>query len=107
MLEEMDGKLGDNHPGELRRESGDAKAKRIIGEELARLGWSQSDLARRPKSDPAKLALGARLRNETTLSIREIAARLELGKPKGAKSNLHKWMRQNTTHDLAQQRLGI
>jgi hypothetical protein len=29
---------------------------------------------------------------ETSLSIKEIAARLNLGKPKGAKSNLHKDM---------------
>ena len=91
----------------MRRESGQGKAQRIISEELARLGWSQSDLARRRKSDPAKLALAARLRNETTLSIREIAARLELGKPKGAKSNLHKWMRANASCDPAQTALGI
>ncbi len=46
----------------------------------------------RAKSDPLKLALAARLRRETTLSIKQIADRLSLGKPKGAKSNLHKWM---------------
>ena len=34
-------------------------------------------------------ALAARLRRETTLSIKQIAERLTLGKPKGAKSNLH------------------
>ena len=107
MLEQMEGKLGDNHPGQLRRESGEAKAQRIIVEELARLGWSQADLARRRKSDPAKLALAARLRNETTLSIREIATRVHLGKPKGAKSNLHKWMRGNASHDSAPQTMGI
>jgi len=50
------------------------------------------DLIGRPKSDPLKLVLAARLRRETTLSIKEIAGRLSLGKPKGAKSNLHKWM---------------
>jgi REP element-mobilizing transposase RayT len=107
MLGQMEGKLGDNHPGELRRESGQAKAQRIIAEELAKLGWSPADLARRRKSDPAKLALAARLRNETTLSIREIAARLVLGKPKGAKSNLHKWMRGNASRHPAQKTLGI
>ncbi len=45
------------------------------------------------KSDPMKLALAARLRRETTLSIKQIAGRLNLGKPKGAKSNLHKGMK--------------
>ena len=34
--------------------------------------------------------IAARLRQETTLSIKQIAERLHLGKPKGAKTNLHK-----------------
>ncbi len=93
MLDQVAGKLGDNHPGELRRESGEARAQRIISEELARLGWSEADLSLRRKSDPAKLALAARLRSDTTLTIRAIASRLKLGKPQGARSNLHKWMR--------------
>ena len=64
----------------------------VIANELVRLSWTGEDLIRRPKSDPMKLALAARLRRETTLSIKQIAGRLNLGKPKGAKSNLHKWM---------------
>jgi putative transposase len=107
MLEQMDGLLGDNHPGKLRWESSEAKAQRIVKAELARLGWSQADLVRRPKCDPVKLALAARLRNETTLSIKEIAGRLYLGKPKGAKSNLHKWRRGNAPDYAAQPTLGI
>jgi hypothetical protein len=39
-----------------------------------------------------KLALPARLRQETTLSVKHIAARLHLGQPKGARTNLHKFM---------------
>ncbi len=107
MLEQMEGKLGDNHPGQLRRESSEAKAQRIIAQELDRLGWSQGDLALRRKSDPVKLALAARLRKETTLSIKEIATRLHLGKAKGAKTNLHKWMRGNTPQDAIPGTLGI
>ena len=107
LLEQMESKLGDNHPGELRRESSQAKADRIIAAELVRLGWSEQDLALHRKSDPAKLALAARLRKETTLSIKEIAARLYLGKSKGAKTNLHKWMHANAPEDSAQRTLGI
>jgi hypothetical protein len=47
--------------------------------------------------DPAKLALAVRLRQEMTLSVKEIAERLHLGKPKGARTRLHKFM--NGTHD--------
>jgi putative transposase len=89
-LEQMEGRLGDNHPGEIRRETAEAKAERLIAEELSRLGWGQEDLVTHAKSDPRKLAIAARLRQETTLSIKQIAERLQLGKPKGAKSNLQK-----------------
>jgi len=67
------GKVGENHPGQTRLETAGAKADRIVAEELARLQWTQSDLTKRPKSHPAKLALAARLRQETTLSVKEIA----------------------------------
>ena len=36
MLERMQGKLGEQHAGDLRRESAAARAERIIAEELAR-----------------------------------------------------------------------
>ena len=39
MLELMEGKLGENHSGELHRETAEQKANRIICEELSRLGW--------------------------------------------------------------------
>ena len=85
----MEGRLGDNHPGEIRRETAQAKAERLIAEELSRLGWAGGP-GYPSKSDPRKLAIAARLRQETTLSIKQIAERLQLGKPKGAKSNLQK-----------------
>jgi len=59
---------------------------------LARLGWSETDLASRRKSDPAKLALAARLRQETTLTIKALAARVHLGTSKSANARLHNWM---------------
>ncbi len=91
-LERMEGKVGENHPGQTRLETAAAKADRIVAQELARLQWSSDDLVIRQRSHPAKLALAARLRQETTLSIKEIAQRLHLGKPKGARTNLHKFL---------------
>ena len=38
MLEKMEDKLGEHHSGELRLESAEAKAERIVAEELKRLG---------------------------------------------------------------------
>jgi REP element-mobilizing transposase RayT len=93
MLQRMDGRLGENHSGEQRQESADARAGRILAEELKRLGWKATELARRRKSDPDKLAIAARLRRETTLTIKSIAVRVQLGTSKGANSNLHSWMK--------------
>ena len=49
-------------------------------------------MAARAKSDPAKLAMAARLRKETTLSIKSIAARVHLGTSKSANARLHQFM---------------
>ncbi len=73
--------------------------------EIALVGWTQEDLATHPKSDPGKLAIAARLRRETTLSIKAIAARVQLGASKGANSNLHRWMRANARENPAQGQL--
>jgi hypothetical protein len=88
MLELREGKLGENHSGELHRETAEQRANRIIAEELARRGWQESELATRRRNDPGKLAIAARLRSETTLPIKWIAARVQIGTAKGAKSVL-------------------
>jgi hypothetical protein len=64
------------------------RANHNIAEELARRGWQESELATRRRSDPGKLASAARLRSETTLPIKWIAARVQIGTAKGAKSVL-------------------
>jgi hypothetical protein len=88
MLRLMKGKLGESHSGELHRETAEQRANRTIAEELARRGWQESGLATRRRSDPDKLAIAARLRSETTLPIKWIAARVQIGTAKGAKSVL-------------------
>jgi hypothetical protein len=90
-LEIMAEQLGEHHAGDLKRESADAKAERIIAEELRRLRWSSADLTLRLKSDPAKLQIAARLRAETTLPIHWIAKRLHLGIWKSANDRIHAW----------------
>ncbi|HEY5915711.1 MAG TPA: hypothetical protein VJA21_34425 [Verrucomicrobiae bacterium] len=87
-LELMEGRLGKNHCGELRRETADAKAQRIISEELSRLGWTAQDIAVHRKSHPEKLAIAARLRKETTLSVKSSAGLLHLGAGNSARVRL-------------------
>ena len=107
MLEQMEGKLGEHHSGELHRESAEARAERIMAEELGRLGWKPAELARRRKTDPRKLAIAARLREQTTLPLKEIAARVHLGTSKSANARLHHWMRQPESTGSAQVQLPI
>lgn len=93
LLEQMESKIGDHHSGELRRESAEAKAHRIIAEELRRLGLKENELIGLRKSDPAKLAIAARVRKETTLSLKYIAQQVHLGTSKSANARLHEWMK--------------
>ena len=65
----MGERLGAEHYGEERTETAEARAERIIAEELRRRRWSETELRTRPKGDGGKVALAARLRAETTLTV--------------------------------------
>jgi hypothetical protein len=107
MLHRIEGSLGGHHSGQLHRQVADAKAERIIAGELGRCGWSEQDLLTRRKNDPAKLEIGARLRRETTLPLKAIAARVHLGTSKSANTKLHNHMRGSPVPDSAQPQLAI
>src|SRR6266478_6190003 len=89
LLEQMEGKLGEHHSGRLRHESAEAKGERIIVEELKRFKWKEADLKEAPKTHPEKLAMAGRLRRETTLTIRQIAQRLQMGSWKSLNNKLY------------------
>jgi len=55
------------------------RRERIIAEELKRGRWQEADLKTRPKGDPVKVVLAARLRVETTMTVSWIAERLVMG----------------------------
>ena len=63
-------RLGENHSGQLHLETAEQKPNRIIAQELARLSWTEKDLASRVKNDLNKLAIAVRVRKETTLTIK-------------------------------------
>ncbi|MGA2866321.1 MAG: hypothetical protein ABSF95_17750 [Verrucomicrobiota bacterium] len=85
---------GAHHSGRLRHESADAKAGRLIAQELQRLNRKEPDLKEHPKSRPLKLAMAARLRRKTALAIRQIAQRLHMGSWKSL--NRKPYLRNNT-----------
>ncbi|MGB7749624.1 MAG: hypothetical protein WBN75_20310 [Verrucomicrobiia bacterium] len=79
LLEQMSEKAGESHYGEELRESAEAKAERIVAEEMKRLGWNGEELKRRRKGDHGKARLARRLRRETMVSMWWIAERLRMG----------------------------
>ena len=79
LLEQMGEKLGAEHYGEERRESEEQKAEGIVAGELKRRGWKEEELGLRRKGDKVKVALARRLREETTMTLKWIAERLQMG----------------------------
>ncbi len=94
LLEQLSQRVGKHHFGEEIREAVEAKAVRIVAEELKRLRWHEEDLATRRKGDPAKLALAQRLRSETTVSLQWIADHLCMG-AKTYLAHLLYWQKRN------------
>jgi len=79
LLAQMSERLGAEHYGEERAETAEALAEQIIAAELKRRRWQEDELKKRPKGDAAKVALAARLRAGTTMTVGWIAERLEMG----------------------------
>jgi hypothetical protein len=97
LLAQAEGKFGANHYAGQRQESSEEKARRIVAEELRRLGWKQGELEKRLKADPAKVRIARRLRGETTVTLQWIADRLRMGKWTYVSNNLSKASRQRAT----------
>ena len=62
-------RMGAEHYGEERAETAKALPELIIAEELKRGQWQEADLKTWPKGDAMKVALAARLRAETTMTV--------------------------------------
>jgi REP element-mobilizing transposase RayT len=72
-------RVGRSHYGAERQESGEARAQPLVREGLQTLGWTEKELSQRPKGDKGKVKLARRLRAETTMTLRWIADRLQMG----------------------------
>ena len=72
-------RVGPSHYGAQRQETGLQKAERMVREEIERLGWDEDQLRAHRKGHRAKVLLARRLRQETTMSLKWIAQRLQMG----------------------------
>ncbi len=79
LLAQMSERMGAEQYGEERAQTPDAMAEQIIAEELKRRRWKEAELRTRPRGDAEKVALAARLRAETTMTVGWIAERLGMG----------------------------
>ena len=66
------------------------KAERIIQSRLEEIGWSEKDLRERGKCVPEKIRIAQQLRAETTLSLKNVAERLNMGTWTNLSSLLYK-----------------
>jgi REP element-mobilizing transposase RayT len=79
LLEQVGRSAGPRHAGLEVREAAEAKAERLVQEELKRLGWSEEDLESRRKGDRLKVRMAEELRRQTTMTLGWIAQRLQMG----------------------------
>jgi len=79
LLAQMAERVGGNHTGEERQESGEEKAGRIVAEELKKGGWREAELSKWRKGDPRKVKIACRLRRETAMTLKWIAQTLQMG----------------------------
>ena len=91
LLTQMSERMGAKHYGEERAETAEALAELIIAEELKLGRWQEADLKTRPKGDSVKVALAARLRAETTMTVGWIAERLAMGTRGYLNHLLYRW----------------
>jgi hypothetical protein len=79
LLAQVEERRGASHYGAELQESATEKAERLVREGLQNPGWTEGELARRQKGDRAKVKLAVKLRSERTMTLKWIAARLQMG----------------------------
>jgi len=79
LLAQMKAQTGKHGGEDASMASSIAQAQRIVRDGLKRLGWTPADLNARAKGHPEKVKLAARLRAETTVTLKWVAKRLRMG----------------------------
>lgn len=92
LLAMINEKRGAWHYGEELEESAQETAEKLIERELRRAGWTEQKLRTSLKGDPFKIGLASRLRAQTTMTVRWIADRLQMGS-RGHLTHLLYWHR--------------
>ncbi|HWW02128.1 MAG TPA: hypothetical protein VNZ64_20680 [Candidatus Acidoferrum sp.] len=78
LLAQMHERRADPYGPEL-RDADLLHAERVVKEELRRRGWAEAELNCRRKGDPEKVEIACQLRARTTMTLKWIARRLNMG----------------------------
>ena len=79
LLASVGASASEPYRADARRETPEAKARRILHEELDKLGWPGAALAQRAKGDVRKVRMARRWRAETAVPLKWIAHELHMG----------------------------
>jgi len=90
LLDRMPGSVSEHHHARERSQTDEQKAEAMVLARLNKLGWGKAELVARRKSDPRKVALAEELRSQTTMSLKWIARRLEMGSWTHVSNLLHR-----------------
>jgi transcriptional regulator with XRE-family HTH domain len=77
-LESVHTRATESQHAETRRKTTEEKARRILKEELDKLGWTGAELAKRAKGQVRKIQIAGRLRAETAVTLKWIAKELHM-----------------------------
>jgi hypothetical protein len=84
------GRRRESHRGAAKAEHGEQAAEKLLRQGLVSLGLAAENLARPPKVSPEKAALAGWLRERTTVSLRWVGARLQMGHYTNASGGVRK-----------------
>jgi hypothetical protein len=79
LLDRIPASVNEHHHARERSETDEQKAEALISARLKKLGWGKREFSARRKSDLVKVALAREMRAQTTMSLKWIARRLEMG----------------------------
>ena len=80
LIDRFEKGVGEHHRAEERARTDEAIAERIVRAGMKELGWGEEELRRCRKSDPAKVRMARAVRERTSVSLKWIARRLEMGR---------------------------
>jgi putative transposase len=79
LVDRLEKEVSEHHVARERSETDEELAERIVRAGIKELGWEEEELGRRRKGDPGKIRLARELRKRTSIDLKWIARRLEMG----------------------------